>query len=286
MIDRTTLLGEVVSWLTRGCGRVTVHGVRSALIDAGLPVEAALDLAPKNAFRRAITQLRKERVIKQLPQEEADKVRFQLNRQILLANEFHFPREAAVELDMTTGDITCDDSEIQELARKLYADALATRTANDITRLLGKLFERRADIYSINAEKGGSYFVPAEHLQFVDQVDKFLKSLGGQLRRFPVPKGDQRGNESVAQSIRDGLEQHVRELQAAVEGWDESTKGQTMERQAERFKVARHKVESLAVYLGDQVQGLLEQVQAANDGMRRKIESLAAEKEAAEAAAS
>ena len=41
--------------------------------------------------------------------------------------------------------------------------------------MIQRLFDRHADLFRIR-DQGGCYFVPAEHIGFVDKVEKFVAS--------------------------------------------------------------------------------------------------------------
>ena len=144
-----------------------------------------------------------------------------------------------------------------------------------MTRAIQRLFERDADLFPIR-DKGGVYFVPERHADFVDKIDRLVKGLDGSLRRFPVPAGTPHGDRSVKESIAGGIASLIDEHRQAVEGFGSDTRADTLERAAERIRVTRHKLSAYAEYLGEERVRLERGLAEAACGLREKIDALTA----------
>lgn len=272
--NHTDLMGDVVTWDTSST--LASHAeVCLALKDADLPPDAASELSNRSAFGRACKDLKADRAIDKL--ETKGKVaRFQFTKKhVDSAGLLDYDYECVVELDLGNGDITCPENAALEVqAQSLFATAMQLRNAQDITRLVQKLFKENADLYPVNPRKGVAYFVPAQHADFTDKVETFLKSLGGTLWRFPVPKGTDAGNASVRDAVQGGLSSLLGELQETVSNFGDSTKERTMERVMERYQTIAYKVDAYAEYLGSEQQKLQDKLAEAKEDLKQKILAL------------
>ena len=180
------LLGEVITW---SCPGVAVRhaDLVGALRDAGLDEAVARELAPRHAFARACKKLSEARIIRQVGEDDRA-IRFQFTAEHKDGDRYSYDLETMLALDKSTGEVTCDLPGLATLAQGQLDHCLRARTGGDVTRVVQRLFERRADLFPVR-EKGGCYFVPHEHAGFVDRVQAFLGRIGGRLARFPVPAG-------------------------------------------------------------------------------------------------
>lgn len=268
------LLGEVITW---NCSGVSIQHptLVAALRDAGLDEAVARELAPRHAFARACRKLSEQRIIRQVA-EDAATITFQFTKESLEGETFKYSLEAKLELEKATGKVTCTDSpELEARAQAALDECIGARTAGDVTRVIQKLFERKADLFPIR-EQGGCYFVPAEHQSFLERIDAFVRVLNGKLGRFPIPKGTPHGDRSVRDAVADGLEAVVEEHRRAIEEFTTDTRGGTIERAAERIRQTRFKVEAYAEYLGSQRERLEDELTAAQERLRERVEELTA----------
>ncbi|MCE5269503.1 MAG: hypothetical protein LLG00_16625 [Planctomycetaceae bacterium] len=278
------LLGEVVTW-DMGSVEVPFAQVQAALVAAGLPADSASELRAQTAFTRAVKELRQGRTIDRVTRDKTTGViTFQFTRKHLddTGLQIDFEYEALCHLDTEDGSITCDESpSIQEHARLMFAHALAHRNTSDVTRLVQHMFQAHADLYPINPKKGVAYFVPEAHRDFAAKVEEFLRSLGGRLLRFPVPKGTSEGNAAVKASVEDGLRTLAGELEEAVEAWDEKTRESTFEKAIERWQRIKHKAEAYSEYLGDRQATLLAKLDEQKRRLTAKVAEITAAKDSA-----
>ncbi len=274
------LLGEIVTWDMKSM-EVPFAKVQEALFDARLDPTAATDLRAVTAFRRAVKEYKDGRTIDKVSSDkDSGVVSFQFTRKYLEATGvLEFAYETTVHLDTLDGRITCDDAQIEEHARELFAHAQGHRTTSDITRLVQRMFEAQADLYPINPKKGVAYFVPECHRDFSEKIEQFLDSLGGRLLRFPVPKGTPEGNRSVKEAVEEGLQALADELEHAIADWTTSTRESTFEKALERWKVIEHKAKAYSEYLGERQGDLLERLDGTKRAIAQRVMDLTAEKE-------
>lgn len=264
------LLGEVVSWDMKS-REVAYDEVVDALDAAGLDSSAAKELSNASAFGRACSHLKENRTIDKLSVENGV-AQFQFTAKHLAGGLFSYSHECVVELELATGAITCPENPaIADHARELFAFAHRTRTTQDVTRLVQKMFAEHADLIPICPRKGVAYFVPERHRGFSAKVDQFLQALGGGLARFPVPKGTDEGNRSVRDAVQTSLNGVLTELDATVEGWDEKTRKSTMERAFAQWEKIAYKTEAYAEYLGTEQAMLRDKLEEAKAKLAEKI---------------
>ena len=267
----TRLLGEIITW---SCAKVRIRHLDliEALRGSGLDESVARELAPRHAFARACKKLSEARIIRQVS--EDDKlIRFQFTAEHREGDHFSYDLETMLTLDKTTGKVTCDLPGLAALAQEELDRCLEARTGGDVTRIIQKLFERKADLFPIR-EQGGAYFCPQEHVAFVDQVQSFLGRLNGKMNRFPVPAGTPEGDRSVKESVAAGLAALIAEHRSAVEAFGEDTRPSTLERAAERIRQTRFKISAYADYLAEEKARLEEQLAGAARQLRAKVEAL------------
>jgi hypothetical protein len=272
VLPGTRLLGEVISWT---CPAVTVRyrAVIEALRESELDEKVARELAPRHAFTRACKKLARERIIRQVSEDEAT-ITFQFTSEKKEGDRFQYELETLLTLDKSTGKVSCPLTGLATLAQEHLDECIASRNGSDITRLIQRLFERQADLFPIR-ERGGVYFVPQEHAGFVDSIQTFLGKVNGRLARFPVPAGTAHGDRSVKDAVASGIAALIEEHREAIETFGEDTRPSTLERAAERIRLTRHKVAAYAEYLAEERTRLERDLTLASSELRAKVESLA-----------
>lgn len=280
----TELLGEIVTWDTKAA-EIDLNKIRTALSSAGLSEDVAKDLNNRSAFSRAAKHLKENRSIDKVKETKDGDITFQLTKKVVDKDRevVDFDYETQITLHTKNGDITCGNAAIESEARQLIAHAMQVRTASDITRMVQSLFKNNADLFPINPHKGVAYFCPAEHREFTEKVEVFMAAVGGEIWRFPVPKGTEQGNASVRDAVAAGLQAILDELDGAVGDWDDSTRQDTMKRGIEKWKTIKFKAEAYAEYLQTEQASLLERIDQAKQRLVDKVSSLAATDTAAAA---
>src|SRR5688572_23427856 len=266
------LLGEVIAWACPGVS-VTHSALVQALEDAGLDPGVARELAPRHAFSRACKRLSDQRIIRPVS-EDAAAVKFQFTQESREGDRYEYRLETTLTLDKQTGAVTCELPGLATMAQEELDRCISARTGSDVTRVVQKLFERQADLFPIRPS-GGTYFVPQRHAAFVDKTQDLLSRVGGRLLRFPVPAGTEEGDRSVTQAVADGLAAVVAEHRAAVSHFGTDTRGDTLERAAERIRVTKFKLTAYAEYLAGERERLERAVAEAEGELREKVERIA-----------
>lgn len=270
----TRLLGEVLAWACPGLS-VAHAALVAALTDAGLEAGVARELAPRHAFSRACKKLSEQRIIRPVS-EDANTVKFQFTQESREGDRFEYTLETMLTLNKQTGAVTCELPGLATAAQEELDRCIAVRTGSDVTRIVQRLFERQADLFSIRPA-GGTYFVPQKHAAFVDRIQDFLNRVGGRLLRFPVPAGTEEGDRSVTHAVAEGLAAVIEEHRAAVAQFGTDTRNDTLERAAEKIRTTRFKVQAYAEYLAGEKDALDRALERASDELRAKVTKLAGE---------
>lgn len=265
------LHGEIVTWDLTSQTTCPYSQLVQALKDADLDPSAAKALSAKHAFGRACKTLRENRVIDRL-KNAGGKLEFQFTRKHLTGGRFEHAYECVVKVDAETGVVTCwENPQLAEMAQQLLAEAISTRTASDISRLVQRLFEQHGDLFPINPHKGVAYFVPQMFTEFTDKIDLLFAGVGGTLWRWPVPKGTGSGDASVRDAVERGMTTLIADLVAVVDGWNEKTQDTTMLKYASRFHELRHKLQSYSSYLKNKQEHLEHVLAQAGEQMKQKL---------------
>lgn len=272
------ILGELVSWSIEGV-EVRHTDVQKALAAAGLDDKVLRDPQFRHAFSRACHKLEDERLIR-LFDEDEDKMEFQFTKEVKAAAGLDYVKETMLILDKRTGKITCAIADLAAKATEAMTKEIEFRTSSDITRLVQRLFDRQdADLWPAR-KHGGVYFVFAAKEAFVSQVDQFITGLGGEMSRWPIPAGTDRGNRSVGDAVKDGMEARLYEYEAAVEKLCLASRKDTIEGIAEAIESARFKADCYKEFLGDSHAKLEKAIAKLDARLKKKIGARDAIKEA------
>ena len=268
------LLGEILAWACPGLS-VTHTALVAALEAADLEPGVARELAPRHAFARACRVLSDRRIIRSVA-EDATAIKFQFTQESRSDDRFEYTLETMLTLDKQTGAVSCELPGLASLAQDELDRCIAHRTGSDVSRIVQKLFERRADLFPIRPQ-GGAYFAPDCHAGFTDQIQAFLNRVGGRLLRFPVPAGTSEGDRSVTQAVAEGLAAMVAEHRAAVAQFGHDTRDDTLQRAAEKIHTTKFKLAAYAEYLTGEKERLNAAIADAEWELRDKIEQIAGE---------
>jgi hypothetical protein len=278
------VLGDVVTWSTKGIRGVKYADVVQHLQDVGLDPDAAKAVLPRSAFSRAANALKKGKVISRLKQDKAT-MTFQFTSEKKDHDQFVYDRETALVLDKETGVVSCPEGGHGDLVKKvqeLINEAITTRSGGQISKIVQRIFETQADLFSLR-DVGGVYFVPARHKEIEDKAARFLLAVSGKrcLRQLPVPMGTVEGNTSVKDAITDGLTKMARDHLGAIESFDVTTRDDTLEKTVTRINETAFKIEAYAEYIGSlDIQGkLLGILEEGREMLKRKRAQIANEKE-------
>ena len=275
-------LGEVVTHDIYGV-TIRFEAIVNALREAGLDTSYARKLTPKSAFSRACRTLRKTRAIDQL-KEVSPYIQYQLTRKALSdAGVFDYTLDHIVTLDTENGSIRCDTSqEVADKAQQMLDSELGTRKSGDITKIVQKLFKDNGDLFPICPRKGVAYFVPDEHRDFTNKVEKFMTAVGGTLGRFPIMKGTEEGNRSVRECMDHGLNTMITELQEVADKFSVKTREKTIKENKEEWDRVTFKLRNYSSYLGGKVKELEDRMAEARQKVRERLAGIQAEIAASE----
>ena len=176
-------------------------------------------------------------------------------------------------LNKYSGGITSENFELEQLAKEEFGRCMAARTATDVTRLVQRLFERHADLFSIR-DQGGVYFVPEIYHDFIAKVETFVSNIGGSLQRFPIPAGSPQGDRAVQEAVANGLQAIIDEHMEAVQKFGEDTRPDTLRRAEEKVRLTKMKIEGYGFYLDKKREDLESSLQDASELLRSRMSFL------------
>ena len=265
------MLGEIITWKIQGVA-IGHADLLAGLMASDLDCDVAKELAPRNAFARACSKLNNERIIRKVAEDHST-ISFQFTREALEEGKFSYHFESLLFLDKHSGNITSENLELEQLAKEEFGRCLESRTANDVTRLVQRLFERHADLFTIR-DQGGVYFVPEVHQDFVVKVESFVRNIGGSLQRFPIPAGSPQGNRAVQEAVAHGLQAIIDEHLQAVQKFGEDTRPDTLRRAEEKVRATKLKIEGYSFYLDRKREDLEASLQQASELLRSRMSFL------------
>ena len=265
------MLGEIITWKIQGVA-ISHADLLSGLMASDLDCDVAKELAPRNAFARACSKLDSERIIRKIAEDHAT-ITFQFTRETNEGGKFHYYFESLLFLNKYSGGITSENLELEQLAKEEFGRCMEARTANDVTRLVQRLFERHADLFSIR-DQGGVYFVPEVHHDFIAKVETFVKNIGGSLQRFPIPAGSPQGDRAVQEAVAHGLQTIIDEHLQAVQKFGEDTRPDTLRRAEEKVRATKLKIEGYSFYLDKKREDLEASLQQASELLRSRMSFL------------
>jgi hypothetical protein len=265
------MLGEIITWKIQGVA-ISHADLLSGLIASDLDCDVAKELAPRNAFARACSKLDSERIIRKVAEDHAT-ITFQFTREALEEGKFSYHFESLLFLNKHSGGITSENLELEQLAKEEFGRCMEARTANDVTRLVQRLFERHADLFSIR-DQGGVYFVPEVHHDFIAKVERFVRNIGGSLQRFPIPAGSPQGDRAVQEAVAHGLQTLIDEHLQAVQKFGEDTRPDTLRRAEEKVRATKLKIEGYSFYLDKKREDLEASLQQASELLRSRMSFL------------
>ncbi len=265
------MLGEIITWKIQGVA-ISHADLLSGLMASDLDCDVAKELAPRNAFARACSKLDSERIIRKVAEDYAT-ITFQFTREALEDGKFSYHFESLLFLNKHSGSITSENLELEQLAKEEFGRCMEARTANDVTRLVQRLFERHADLFSIR-DQGGVYFVPEVYHDFIAKVESFVSNIGGSLQRFPIPAGSPQGDRAVQEAVAHGLQGIIDEHLEAVQKFGEDTRPDTLRRAEEKVRATKLKIEGYSFYLDKKREDLEASLQQASELLRSRMNFL------------
>jgi hypothetical protein len=272
--------GDVVIWTLTNT-QYDVHDLLAAIAKCEIKGASIKDLRLKSAFLRAIRELKGEMAIDDVSDKNI--VSFQFSHKEYETVDGLKRVKHAYNYQMClheNGNITCthENADVAIVISDMVKDRLAAikcfRSAAEVSRMIKGLFKDNGDIFSIDEEKGVAYFVPAQCYDFLDKVELFVSEIGGKLTRLPIVKGDSTGDGNVRDVMSKGLKKMYKELEASVEGWDDSTRKSTMKKRIEDFHTLNYKISVYADHFEDQAKELRSKADEVKRTLTEKITAL------------
>lgn len=186
------------------------------LATAGLDPKIARQLASTYAFNRGVAALARGKLRDRVEWSQ-DKVTIQVSGRVLVPDGIDYDREYTVTLDRVSGAIVCKDPVVQAAAEAAFNLALGTRKSNDVTRLVRRLIEPRVNV-GIFPMKGGVFFALVGDLPLVDQLEQFVKLIGGTVTRWQIADGTPQTTSQVQTVVTDSLQEEIAKVLGAIEG--------------------------------------------------------------------
>ena len=265
------MLGEIITWkIPRNA--ISHADLITGLMASDLDCDVVKEIAPRNAFARACSKLDNERIIRKVAEDHAT-ISFQFTREALEDGKFNYHFESLLFLDKHSGNITSENLELEQLAKVEFGRCMESRTANDVTKIVQRLFERHADLFLIR-DQGGVYFAPEVHQDFVVKVESFVRNIGGSLQRFPIPAGSPQGDLAVQEAVANGLQAIIDEHMEAVAKFGEDTRPDTLHRAEEKIRITKLKIEGYGLYLDKKRSDLEASLQQASELLRSRMSFL------------
>ncbi len=140
-----------------------------------------------------------------------------------------------------------------------------------------RYIETEADLIPLR-EHGAVYIVTHQYGKLLDNVDGFLTELGGSLARIPIPAGTPDGDKTVQECIKDFAIGLMKEHKQNIETFTTATRNDTLDREAERIKQTRLKLEAYMVYMGEMRDKLEDTIKQADLSLVATIRALQKDK--------
>jgi hypothetical protein len=272
-IQGVKLWGEVISWTIRN-STIAVAELDDAIRQAGLDPDQRKEMEPRNAFSRACGELKEGRIIRVTKDDPKDDwLEFQFTKESRVNDEFQYNLETKVSVHKRDGEVICPDAGLKAQAESLIQFHISHRRTADVTRLVQTYFEKHADLFPIR-DKGGVYFVPIQHTDFLDKIELLLDAVGGRISRFPVPEGVGKSDKSVRESVARGLNEMLEEYELQIAKFDESTRTGTLDKFQDKLHETQYKIEAYAAYLEHSKETLEERLSTAKTKLKEKIRDL------------
>ena len=186
----------------------SLSNVREAAVKAGIPEELVREIKPRNAFIRAMRELKKKGVIalhgsdKLLSDKFADddtRVCFQLSRSYVEDNGVRYDPAAIIEFNKLSHAIECSNREIKELAEKLHVQVSEIYLTTDLHMLVKRFLEdngaKRIPL------RDGVYFIPYQYKALAEQIKNFFSALN--LSFFTLQASDSEKSDLISSTVHD-----------------------------------------------------------------------------------
>jgi len=195
--------------------------VVAAAAHAGINPDWVRGIRPKNAFIRAVRQLKKEGAITDRAdgilahkyQDDQQVVRFQFSQTYLRGFGVEYDKAAVISFMKEEQSIVCDNEKVLEVAQRLYATVQHQYNCTDIQNLVKRVIEKN-DAKRIPL-RDGVYFLPVSKQHVAEQVKKFFEHLDCTFFVMPVNSASGEKTNLIKAAV-DDMRASVLSMQAEV----------------------------------------------------------------------
>ena len=176
-------IGELVSWEFPEGHTFRQSQLVFELAAAGLDPSFARPICEQFAFGRACKMIDKKAICKKV-KKQGSTITYQVNATVQVNDQIEYPLSTQVSMDKDTGTVTCPDSSVLSRVLTLMLDCIESRSIDDACRTLCRMIEQKVSLV-ISIRKGSRvYFIPAGNTGFVNNLEAFVKNVGGVCKRF------------------------------------------------------------------------------------------------------
>jgi hypothetical protein len=252
---------------------VAIDKLREGLRKAGLSEKLAPDMSKRNALSRALQEMKKGRVIRELRKEEKW-LYFQLTAESISETEATYTKEAELKLDVETGAVFCIKDEIRIKAQASLNEHLHKRLARDVTSLVQRVYDdESADLIPIR-DAGGAYFVPDLHADLVNKTKILLLEIDGKLNQWSVRLGHSDTDATLAESMSDYMIGLVKEFKESIDSLSSESRSDVKDRRQGRIREIRQKLECYRGIMAGFADKIGEEIDAADQELLTKLSAL------------
>lgn len=199
----------------------SLANVREAAAKAGIPEELVREIKPRNAFIRAMRELKKQGVIalhgsdKILSDKFCDDestVSFQLSRTYVESQGVRYDSAAVINFSKLNHQITCSNSDIKKLAEDLHVKVAEVYLTTDLHMLVKRFLEdngaKRIPL------RDGVYFIPFQYKELAEKIKSFFSALN--LSFFTLQATDSEKSDIISLTVKsmcDTVEEVKKEIE-------------------------------------------------------------------------
>lgn len=166
VVDLDGNTSNIIGWTFRckkGSDMVPVMDIRSAMRVVGLDESQAKDVKKDNAMRKTMSDMKKGKVINELPSDKDSKImKFQFDKKIVeeLSGEMQlrFEKIESLTFDLSSGVIDCKDAVIREFAYQRLGLRMVSYDKQQFTNFVNKVIESNMNRKIVRIDDGWYFF--------------------------------------------------------------------------------------------------------------------------------
>lgn len=250
-IDAAAKIAGQTFWVEWPVNHKVNHtDVMAALTNAGFDAKMARSLCNSYVFRRAIRQIVPD-ALKDLIVMDADVITFQISGRVKAADGVDYVKQAVVTCDKATGKISCNEPTILATTEAAFNAAVGLRTTTDCTRLVERIMKSRITKDVFKAK--GTYFANVSALPLIDQIEKFVTAIGGDVIRFDLAEGTATNVVRVQTVVVDAFEAALADAESHIETITMDSRKDVVARAADTLADLENNLRWNALKIGEQL---------------------------------